>query len=64
MSDYEMKCKGHQIEVYGNKGMSNKQFRKSFPTYEHAEKWADKNDATIVGRRDLKEHQQPHWKQD
>lgn len=52
-SDYEMQRKGHTIEAYGNKGMKNSVWRKSFKSPEHMEKWVEKNDAEVRGTRSI-----------
>lgn len=43
----------HTMEAYGHKGMQNKQWRKTFKSSDHAHAWAEKNDASVLGTRDL-----------
>jgi hypothetical protein len=45
--------KGHKIEAYGRKGMKNTQWRKYFKDHAALEKWAEANDATVEGTREL-----------
>ena len=46
-------AQGHTIEAQGIRGMKNTAWRKTFKSNEHAYDWAEKNDATIHGTRDL-----------
>jgi len=48
-----MAKKEHTVEGYGNKGMKNTSWRKSFPSTEHMMKWVEKNDADVLGTRDI-----------
>ncbi len=44
------KSKG--IEAYGVKGFKNTQWRKTFRSAEALTKWAEKNDAQVLGTRE------------
>ena len=49
--------RGDTVEAYGRKGMKNSQWRKYFKDYDALEKWADDNDATVEGSRDLEDNE-------
>lgn len=42
-----------RIEAYGTKGFANASWRKTFKSTEAAYDWAEKNDATVLGTRDV-----------
>lgn len=41
------------IEAYGNKGLKNTPWRKTFKNSDKMLEWAEKNDATVLGTREL-----------
>jgi hypothetical protein len=43
----------HTIEAYGVKGMDSKQWRKTFKDADDLNQWLEKNDAEMLGMRDL-----------
>lgn len=45
--------KPHTIEAYGNKGFKNTPWRKTFTDADALNKWAEKNDASVLGTRDI-----------
>lgn len=56
--------RGDTIEAYGRMGMKNKQFRKFFKNEDAMVEWADDNDATIEGTRDLDKGEVMEQKED
>jgi hypothetical protein len=41
-----------RVEAYGNKGLKNTPWRKTFKSYDALMAWAEKNSATVRGVRD------------
>lgn len=44
---------GDRIEAYGNKGFKNTPWRKTFKSVDAMNAWVEKNDATVLGTREL-----------
>lgn len=42
-----------QIEAYGNKGFKNLPWRKIFKSVDALYAWAEKNDASVLGTREV-----------
>ncbi len=51
----QLNASSKKYEAYGVKGMKSTQWRKEFNSHEEGEKWAEKNDAEILGWRDTEE---------
>jgi len=49
----EAKKKSEEVEAYGVKGFNRTQWQKTFKSYDELNKWAEKNDAEILGFRSL-----------
>ena|ERR1035441_9969559 len=55
--------KGTPVEGYGNKGMKNTPWRKTFKSTDHLNDWAEKNSADVHGTRPMLDADIPqHWK--
>lgn len=52
------------IEAYGVKGMKSKPWRKTFKNAEALTRWAEANDATVDGMRDVEESRFDHEESD
>jgi len=44
---------GKRIEAYGFRGMDRRQWRRTFKDTDSLLKWAEKNDAEIIGTREI-----------
>ena len=51
----ESKSRNHKIEAYGVKGMKSLRWRKTFKNEEELNDWLEKNDAEMLGMRELEE---------